>query len=392
MCWYCGCHTTITKRDAPIARYVQALMAEIDLTARHLATRRKVTHVHFGGGTPTLMQPEQFIALMNHVRRHFDVAANAEIAIEIDPRTLTAEMCEALVTGGVTRASLGVQSFDPRVQQAINRVQTFEQTKQAAHDLRRAGILALNMDLLYGLPGQTVQSCIETTQQTLKLAPDRLAVFGYAHVPGFKPHQRKIADAALPDGEARHAQAEYIAAVLQAAGYQRIGLDHYARHDDALVVAARQGTLHRNFQGYTTDSADALIGFGASSIGRLPGGFVQNGVSIGDYLKAAEADKFATAKGYALTQDDRLRAAIIERVMCDYKVDLETVCNRFGADPEEVLTQSATMLDTLVADGIAERQRYTIRVQEEARPLVRAVAAAFDQYLGKGTARHARAV
>lgn len=392
MCWYCGCHTSVTKRDEPIARYVEALKAEIDLTAGHLGTGRTVSHIHFGGGTPTLMKPEQFIDLMAHVRRHFSLAADAEIAIEIDPRTLTADMCAALAEGGVTRASLGVQSFDARVQQAINRVQTFKQTYEAAHNLRRAGILALNMDLLYGLPGQTVLSCIETTQKVLRLAPDRLSVFGYAHVPGFKPHQRKIAEETLPNAESRHAQAEYIAAVLQTAGYQRIGLDHFARPSDPLAVAAREGKLRRNFQGYTTDDASVLIGFGASSIGRLSAGFVQNAVSIGDYLKAIEAGEFATIKGYALTKEDRLRAAIIERVMCDYTVDLETICKRFGVSPDDVLARSTPMLDTLVADGIAERSRYTIRVQNRARPLVRAVAAAFDQYLGQGQARHARAV
>lgn len=396
MCWYCGCHTTVTRRDEPIARYMGALNAEIDLIAGYLRSKRTVSHIHFGGGTPTLMRPEQFLDLMAHVRERFVLAPDAEIAIEIDPRTLTPEMCAALAEGGVTRASLGVQSFDSRVQTAINRVQTFEQTRDAAHNLRRAGILALNMDLLYGLPDQTVLSCIETAQKVLELAPDRLAVFGYAHVPGFKPHQRKIADASLPDGETRHMQAEYIAAVLQTAGYQRIGLDHYARPSDPLAVAARTGTLHRNFQGYTTDDASALIGLGASSIGRLPGGFVQNAVTIGEYLKAIESGSPATIKGYALSQEDRLRAAIIERVMCDYTVDLETVCKRFNVSPDEVLARSTPMLDTLVADGIAERSRYTIRVQNRARPLVRAVAAAFDEYLGQGQKqgqpRHARAV
>lgn len=392
MCWYCGCHTSVTKRDEPIARYIEALKTEIDLTAGHLSGKRTVTHIHFGGGTPTLMKPEQFIDLMAHVRRRFEIAANAEIAVEIDPRTLTTEMCAALAEGGVNRASLGVQSFDSKVQHAINRVQTFDQTREAAHNLRRAGILSLNMDLLYGLPEQTVLSCIETTQRVLRLAPDRLSVFGYAHVPGFKPHQRKIAEETLPNAETRHAQAEYIAAVLQTAGYQRIGLDHYARPSDPLAVAAREGTLHRNFQGYTTDDASALIGFGASSIGRLPGGFVQNAVTTGDYLRAIESGSLATIKGYALSHEDRLRAAIIERVMCDYTVDLETICQRFGVSPDEVLARSTPMLDTLVADGIAERSRYTIRVQSKARPLVRAVAAAFDQYLGQGQARHAPAV
>mgnify|MGYP001163369455 FL=1 len=392
MCWYCGCHTTVTGRDDPIARYVATLRQEVALVARHLGGRRTVTHIHFGGGTPTLMQPDDFLALMEDVRRHFAVASDAEIAIEIDPRTLTQDMAVALSAGGVTRASLGVQSFDGKVQRIINRVQPFEQTRNAVRMLRAAGIRSINMDLLYGLPGQTLTSCIDTAQRVLELMPDRLAVFGYAHVPNFKPHQRKFMTEALPDGKQRHAQAEYIAATLEDAGYQRVGLDHYARPDDPLAVAARNGTLHRNFQGYTTDSADTLIGLGASSIGRLPGGFVQNTVVIREYLQAIEAGQLATVKGYRLTAEDRLRAAVIETVMCDYAVDLDAVCRKFGADPNALLATAGPVLDTLVTDGIAERRQHTIRVRPDARPLVRAVAAAFDQFLGKGQAQHARAV
>lgn len=392
MCWYCGCHTTVTCRDAPIARYVAALRRELELVAGHLGGRRPVTHIHFGGGTPTLMQPRDFLALMEDVRSRFTVSETAEIAIEIDPRTLTQDMATALGQAGVTRASLGVQSFDGRVQRMINRVQPFVETRNAVRLLRSAGIRTINMDLLYGLPGQTVVSCIETAQRALELMPDRLAVFGYAHVPSFKPHQNKLPIEELPNAKERHAQAEYIASTLEDAGYQRIGLDHYARPDDPLAVAARNGTLHRNFQGYTTDSADALIGIGSSSIGRLPDGFIQNTVVLRDYLQAIDSGRLATAKGYKLTKEDRLRATIIETVMCEYAVDLDVVCQKFGADPKELLAAAAPLLDTLVADGVAERRQHTIRVRPDARPLVRAVAAAFDQYLGQSQARHARAI
>ncbi|MCH8686659.1 oxygen-independent coproporphyrinogen III oxidase [Pedomonas mirosovicensis] len=392
MCWYCGCHTSVTRRDGPIARYMDALREEVILVARQLGNKRGVTHIHFGGGTPTLMHPEDFLGLMELAHAHFPIAAEAEIAIEIDPRTLTPEMIAALASGGVTRASLGVQSFDEKVQRTINRVQTFGQTAWAAESLRLAGIRVLNLDLLYGLPEQTVSSCRQTAEQALALMPDRLAVFGYAHVPSFKPHQRKFMTAILPDGPERHAQAEEIAATLEAAGYERIGLDHYARPQDPLAVAAKAGTLRRNFQGYTTDSAEVLIGFGASSIGRLPTGFVQNAVTTSDYLRAIKAGALATGKGYRFTAEDRLRAAVIERVMCDYAVDLDAMCQAYDADPDALLATAAPMIDMLVADGIAERQFRTIRVRHEARPLVRAVAAAFDQFLGQGSARHARAV
>ena len=391
MCWYCGCHTTVTARDEPIARYVDALHREIDLVADALPQRIAVKHVHFGGGTPTLIQPAQFIALMDKLRDRFEVSANAEIAIEIDPRTLDRTMVDALAAGGINRASLGVQSFDPVVQRSINRVQTFDETRTAVTRLRAAGIAAINFDLIYGLPHQTVGSCLDTASQSLALNPDRFAVFGYAHVPTFKLHQRKIQESALPDGAMRHAQSEAIAAALVGADFRRIGLDHYARPGDALAVAAENGTLHRNFQGYTTDTCETLIGFGASSIGRLPQGYVQNAVLIGDYQRRIATGELAVSKGCAFVAEDQLRAAVIERIMCDYRVDLDVVCGRFGADPVKLLA-SADGLDELGRDGIVRRERNVIAVEDDSRPLVRAAAAAFDQYLSAAPARHSRAV
>ena len=391
MCWYCGCHTTITARDEPIARYLATLGTEIDQVAQAIPNRLDVHHVHFGGGTPTLMQPGQFVALMEHVRRRFDLRAEAEVAIEIDPRTLEPDMVEALAEGGVNRASLGVQSFDPIVQQAINRVQTYAQTAAATEALRRAGIGGINFDLIYGLPHQDLDSCRETVRQAVSLRPDRFAVFGYAHVPGFKLHQRKIEEAALPDGAERHRQAEAIAEDLVEAGYVRIGLDHFALPQDELAMAHAAGALHRNFQGYTIDACDTLIGFGASSIGRLPQGYVQNAVLIGDWQRRIAAGELAVSKGCSIAPEDRLRAAVIERIMCDFRVDLDSVCARFGADPEG-LTGSNPALSALVEEGIAHRERNVVTLADEARPLVRVLAAAFDTYLDRAPRRHSRAV
>jgi oxygen-independent coproporphyrinogen-3 oxidase len=391
MCWYCGCHTTITARDEPIARYLAALHQEIRLVADAIPGKLSARHVHFGGGTPTLMQPDQFIALMDVLRDCFLIESGSEVAIEIDPRTLEPEMIEALAAGGVTRASLGVQSFDPVVQKAINRIQSREQTAAATEGLRAAGIRAVNFDLIYGLPHQSIASCLETVKQAVALAPDRFAVFGYAHVPDFKRHQRKIEETALPGGSERHAQAEAIADALVAAGYVRVGLDHFARPGDSLAQALSSGTLHRNFQGYTTDACDSLLGFGASSIGRLPQGYVQNAVLIGDYQRRIADGALAASKGRACAPEDRLRAAVIERIMCDYRVDLGEVCARFGADPD-ALADKASGLDGLIADGIARRERNVIMLDDRARPLVRVLAAAFDEYLGRAPARHSRAV
>ncbi|HEY1145132.1 MAG TPA: oxygen-independent coproporphyrinogen III oxidase [Allosphingosinicella sp.] len=391
MCWYCGCHTTITARDEPIARYLAALHEEIRLVADAIPGRLSARHVHFGGGTPTLMKPDQFVALMDALRDRFAIEPGSEVAIEIDPRTLESEMIGALAAGGVTRASLGVQSFDPVVQKAINRVQSYEQTAAATEGLRAAGIRAVNFDLIYGLPHQDVASCLETVAQAVALAPDRFAVFGYAHVPDFKRHQRKIEETALPGGAERHAQAEAIADALVNAGYIRVGLDHFAKPRDSLAQALARGTLHRNFQGYTTDACDTLLGFGASSIGRLPQGYVQNAVLIGDYQRRIAEGALAVGKGRACAPEDRLRAAVIERIMCDYRVDLGEVCARFGVDPDR-LADNAPSLDRLIADGVARREGNVIMLDEEARPLVRVLAAAFDEYLGRAPARHSRAV
>ena len=391
MCWYCGCNTSVVRRDDPVAVYAAALRCEIELVSRQIDRRIKVDHIHFGGGTPTIMAPEAFVDLMGSLRQSFFVPPSAEIAIEIDPRTLTGQMIDALAFGGVNRASLGVQSFDPVVQRAINRVQSFEETAAATTGLRRAGISGINFDLIYGLPHQTVASCLDTVSRCVELRPGRFSVFGYAHVPAFKKHQRRIDDAALPDSLARHQQSEAIAAALQRAGYVRIGLDHFALPDDGMAVAFREGRLRRNFQGYTTDESNVLLGFGASAIGRLPQGYVQNEVGTRAYEQAIASGRLATVKGYALTGDDRLRAEIIERIMCDFSVDLDSICARHGSLADAML-QSAPRLRNLVSDGVVELDGASLAVPVDSRFLVRSVAAAFDAHLDRSQRLHSRAV
>jgi oxygen-independent coproporphyrinogen-3 oxidase len=381
MCWYCGCHTTVARRDGPILDYVRSLRQEVDLVAGRLRGSVPVRHIHFGGGTPTILPPAVFLALVDLLRDKFAISENAEIGIEIDPRTLTGEMTTALGAGGVTRASLGVQCFDPMVQSAINRVQSFEQTAAVVQGLRQAGIRGINLDLIYGLPHQTVSSSIETVAQCLTLRPDRLSVFGYAHLPSFKKHQRKINEVILPQAGARHAQAEAIEALLVDAGYRRIGLDHYARHDDSMALALDRGMLHRNFQGYTTDGCEALLGFGASAIGRLTQGYVQNEVVIGRYAERIARGELPIARGHALTQEDRLRADLIERLMCDFRVDVTRVC-RQHEQPAPCLDTAFPALAALERDGLIQVDGSVIEVAPAARSLVRAVAAAFDAYLG----------
>lgn len=378
MCWYCGCHTSVTRRAEPIERYAKALADEIDRVARALPERMALQHLHWGGGSPTLLTPEHFQLLHILLRSRFDLAHNAELAIEIDPRTLDEDFAAALGRAGINRASVGVQSFDPKVQRAINRIQTVDETATAVGLLRRNGVEAISFDLIHGLPHQTVGSCVTTVNQAIAMRPDRLAVFGYAHVPSFKAHQRKIDETALPGAAERLDQASAIADALKSAGYVQVGIDHFALPGDSLAIAAQAGGLHRNFQGYTTDRCDILLGFGSSAISKLPQGFIQNSVNISDYQQRIAADRMAVARGYALTEEDRERARIIEQLMCEYRA--------------EATDLTAPGLKALERDGLIRLRGDTIEVNPEARPLVRAVAAAFDSYLPQTSARHLPAV
>ncbi|WP_119677547.1 oxygen-independent coproporphyrinogen III oxidase [Indioceanicola profundi] len=391
MCWYCGCHTTVVPHDGPVKSYLAHLAMEAETVAALMPAGPRVTHLHFGGGTPTLMPPGEFVRLMTTLRKVYSFAPDAECAVEIDPRTLTDCMPTALAAGGINRASLGVQSFDPRVQQAINRIQTPERTAEAVAALRRAGIRAINFDLLYGLPHQTVESCVETVRTALAMNPDRLSVFGYAHMPGFKAHQNRIDESTLPDADARMAQNQGIEETLLAEGYIRIGLDHFARPDDPIASAASQGRLRRNFQGYTTDDADALIGLGASAIGRLPQGFVANIVPVPGYQKAVAAGGLAVGRGFRLSAEDRLRSDVIEQLMCNFTVDVADYGVRHPAGLSGLLPKAESLAE-LERDGLIRLDGTRLTVPDEAKPLVRSVAALFDSYLDPESGRHSKAI
>ena len=392
LCWFCGCHTTITHRADRIEKYLGLLHAEIALVAKHLGGGRKVAHIHLGGGSPSLLAPDDLRRLAAALHREFAVAADAEIAIEIDPRNIDAARAAALAEIGVNRASLGVQDFDPAVQRAVNRVQPLELTAEVVGLLRGHGIGRINLDLMYGLPLQTMASFAETVELALALAPDRIALFGYAHVPWMKKHQALIDQAALPDGWRRWCQARAAERRLRQAGFVAIGLDHYARPADALARAAAAGTLRRNFQGYTADPADALIGFGASAIGALPQGYLQNESDLRAYAEAIGGGRLATARGLALTTEDRLRGAVIERLMTAMHADVGALCRAHGFT-ESHLDDAFAAVDVLAAHGIAERQGRLVAILPEARLLMRTVAACFDAYLAPtAQPRHAQAV
>jgi oxygen-independent coproporphyrinogen-3 oxidase len=390
MCWYCGCNMRLVARYAPVAEYVERLIAEIHMRADALGHRHSLNHIHWGGGTPTTLSPDDFARVDAAIRERFDIADDAEIAVEIDPRTLDEPTVAALARMGCNRASLGVQEFDPQVQLAINRVQPFEMVETVCGWLRNAGIHALNFDLMYGLPHQTPEMLAQTVKQAVSLKPARLAVFGYAHVPWMAKNQRMIPDDALPGGEARFEMAALAGQVLVERGYQAIGIDHFALREDSLAIAAREGRLRRNFQGYTTDQAGALIGLGASSISALPQGYAQNMVQTNDYLRAVDAGALPVAKGLALMPEDIWRRAAIERLMCDFAVDLEAIALRFGL-PDGAFAADFERLRPLAEDGLVEIDGSQVHITPEGQPLARVVAAAFDVYLAahEGVKRHA---
>ena len=391
LCWFCGCHTKIVNTYSPLVSYLDYLGREIDQVVEIVGPGHPVTHIHWGGGSPTMLTPDDVKRLAARLRARFEFAPDAEFAIEIDPRGLTDEMIAALAEAGVNRASIGVQDCDDKVQKAINRIQPFEVTQSAVTRLRAAGIAALNIDLIYGLPYQTQGHVARTIEQVVTLDPDRLAVFGYAHVPHFKKHMQLIPAESLPGAEERMAQFEAGHALLSASGYTAVGLDHFAKPADALAVAQREGRLARNFQGYTTDIAPALIGLGASSISALPRGYVQNKPDVPEWRKAIGAGTLPVARGVALTDNDRLRRAIIERLMCDLEVDLDRVAARFGQSAKD-FAQELAALAPFADEGLVVRKGSLLTVPAEARSAIRLVCAAFDTYLAKGNAVHAPAV
>lgn len=390
ICTYCGCNTKAVRRDAPLADYAATLETEIDLVAA--ATRaRRVTHIHWGGGTPSLLGPDRLRHLAARLRARFDLSAIGEHAIELDPRTVDADLVEGLAAMGVTRASLGVQDLNEHVQREIGRIQPFEVVERAVELLRGAGIGAINLDLMYGLPFQGDVDVERTARFAAGLGPSRLAIFGYAHVPWMKAHQRLIDAATLPGASERLAQADVARRTLESLGYVAIGLDHFARPDDELAIAARAGVLRRNFQGYTVDNADALLPLGASSIGNLPQGFVQNAPDVGGWRRAIQEGRLATAKGLAICDDDRLRAAAIERLMCDFTLDYGGLAREATGD-DTALDDATEEIDRLSRDGVVAREGRLLRVTDSGRPFVRLAAAAFDAYLRAGKARHSVAV
>lgn len=389
ICWYCGCNTGALGKSGRLDAYRAALEAEIALVAGRM--RGRVVSIHFGGGSPNALAPDDFVALVGTLRRSFHCVTTPEIAVELDPRAFDGGYADALASAGVTRASLGVQTFAAGVQARINRVQPFEQVAAVVADLRAAGIDQLNFDLLYGLPHQAAQDIADTVAATLTLAPDRIAMFGYAHLPRLLPRQRMIDATALPDAAARFEQSALAHDLLVEAGYRAIGFDHFARPEDSLAVAADKGRLRRNFQGFTDEAADIVVGLGASAISQFPRLIVQNDKHVGSYRLRVGNGALAGVRGVRRSDEDRLRGTVIERLLCDGAVDLDAVAHAHG-HPVPSFAPALASLAALEAARLVAVEGRRVTILPAGRPYARLAAAAFDGYRGAPAQRFSRAV
>ena len=389
LCWFCACRTQGTSSDTPVLAYAQVLKAEIALLQRHLAPGVKLSRLHWGGGTPTLLPADTMRDLAETVFNAVPLAEGGEFSVEIDPNEVDAERLDALAAAGMNRASIGVQDFDPEIQKTIGREQSYELTKEVVDMIRDRGITSLNADILYGLPFQTNTRIADSVQKLLTLNPDRVALYGYAHVPWMSRRQQMIPSDAMPTPQERLALFETARNLFVWDGYDEIGIDHFARPDDGMAKAAKAGTLRRNFQGYTDDTSPVLVGLGASSISRFPQGFAQNASGTADHTRAIRAGAFSTHRGHAFSADDRLRARIIEALMCDFQVDREEILTNHAITPDAL--QGMFLAAAKAFGDMVTLDESGLSIPPHARPLTRMVARAFDAY-DQSKAQHSAAI
>lgn len=385
LCWYCGCHTKITHNTERVHSYTDVLIREIKMVRARIGKKISVSHIAWGGGTPNYLSTEDFTRIMNAVRQHFFILDSAEIAVECDPRVLSNDMITTLAENGINRVSLGVQDFDLTVQEAINRVQPFTLVKEKVEALRTAGINSINFDLIYGLPKQTHETISETVRLTKELMPERVAVFGYAHVPWMKKHQKLMERFGLPEAPERRDLEQTTRDALINAGYDVVGLDHFALPHDTMAVAVKDGTLKRNFQGYTTDTSEYLIGFGASAISCVPEGYAANDTDILSYEETIMQGNLTTKRGIATSEEDVFRRRIIMEIMGSYALDTTPYAS-------EKISDALIQLNDMEKDGLIEWQGKRLVVTELGRPFVRTIASVFDGYLNLADKKHSQAV
>ncbi|MEL7212324.1 MAG: oxygen-independent coproporphyrinogen III oxidase [Pseudomonadota bacterium] len=383
LCWFCACRTQGTATTRPLRHYLDVLKAELTMVAKTIPTSVKLSHIHLGGGTPTLLEPEMIDELGDTLRAFRPLTEDAQVSVEIDPTEVDRPRIDALVRLGMTRASIGVQDFNTYIQETIGRIQSYADTRDVVQMLRDAGVTSLNMDILYGLPHQTTERIAESVQRVLSLAPDRVALFGYAHVPWMAKRQALIPSEALPTNEARLELFDTARQLFEWDGYRQIGIDHFAHPEDSLSLAQDAGTMRRNFQGYTEDSAPYLIGVGASAISQYPQGYAHNAPATATHQIAIEAGRFSTARGHRFTREDIVRGAMIEALMCDFKIDLEVLSNALN---EPVKALHARLID--VAEEFSEVIKLTstrFLIRPEGHPLARIIAKGLDPYEAEKT-------
>jgi len=387
LCWYCGCNKVITRDHSRSAQYIKYLRKEMALLEPLLGAERTIGQLHWGGGTPTFLSREEMRELMEALDRTFPRAPDAECAIEVDPRSAPAGTMAFLASLGFNRTSLGVQDFDPQVQKAVHRIQSEAETRRVVGEARAAGFRSVNMDLIYGLPKQTLDSFDRTLDQAVALDPDRIALYNYAHLPKVFMPQRRISEADLPSAETKLQILSLAIGRLTRAGYLYIGMDHFARPDDELALAQAQGRLQRNFQGYSTRRGSDLIGLGVSAIGAIGPTYYQNEKRVEDYQAALEAGRLPVARGMELSQDDLVRRAVIQALACHFRVSIESIELAHLVDFRKYFATELEDLRRLEADGLVERRDDWIIVTAKGRLLVRVVCAVFDRYLRERQAR-----
>jgi oxygen-independent coproporphyrinogen-3 oxidase len=397
ICYYCGCNKIITKDHGRSAKYIRYLAREMNLVTRALGAENKrlpVTQLHWGGGTPTFLSRDEMRELMQRIRQHFDLLPGWEYSIEIDPRQVVEADIALLAELGFNRISLGVQDFNPDVQQAVHRIQSEQETGDVIRWARRYGFTSTSVDLIYGLPKQTPASFCETVQKVLAMNPDRLSVYSYAHLPTlFKP-QRRIAEDELPNAADKLEILSDTIAQLTTSGYVFIGMDHFAKPDNELAVAQREKRLHRNFQGYSTQAECDLLAFGISSIGKVSDVFAQNVRTLDEYYDRIDLGQLPTLRGFHLQPDDLIRRELIGELMCQFELDTNAFAARHGISFQQYFAPEMQEMEDLQKAGLVQLENAVIRVQTKGRLLVRRVAMAFDRYLREGQtqARYSKVV
>lgn len=381
LCWFCGCTTVITTQQGKSATYLEYLRKELALLRPLLNPKRKVVQLHFGGGTPTFLTPDEIRVLGKMIHAQFALAPDAEAGVEIDPRRLTPDHLTALREIGFNRASIGVQDNSPEVQKAVHRIQPYELTRQVVGWIRNAGFSSLNVDLIYGLPHQTPASFEKTLDEILDLQPDRFAVFSYAHVPWIKPAQKILEGGALPSPEIKLELLKLTIEKLTSEGYRYIGMDHFARADDELAVAQQQKSLQRNFQGYSTRGGADIYALGMSSISQTDGFYWQNIKDLPSYYASLDEGKLPLAKGYILTADDQIRQQTIMRLMCDLELDYAAMSKLLELDFAQYFATELDSLDAMEADGLVLKTPTGLVVTGLGRLFIRNIAMCFDFYL-----------